>query len=140
MPAYSFQERFIPSIKDGSKTHTIRAPRKGRSRHAMAGDELYLYYGMRTKWCRKIGEATCWRTERIIIDTDKIVLEGAPTFTMQSVSALDAFAWSDGFRPDGSTEDNPSGAWDLMLRFWRQTHELPFQGVVIYWKDFKLAK
>lgn len=31
-------------------------------------------------------------------------------------------------------------AYDLMLRFWRQTHQLPFSGVVIYWKDFIPAK
>lgn len=131
MPAYSFQERFVPFIL---------ALRKGRSRHALPGDKLYLYYGLRTKWCRKIGEAICCRTERITINIDKIVLEDPPRCIYQSLTARNVFAWADGFRPQRSTADDPAGAWELMLRYWQQTHELPFEGVIIYWKDFKPAK
>jgi hypothetical protein len=28
MPAYSYKERFVPMVKDGSKPHTIRSRRK----------------------------------------------------------------------------------------------------------------
>lgn len=142
MPAYSFQERFIPSIKDESKTHTIRALRKGRSRHALPGNRLYLYYGMRTKHCRKIGEAICDAIRPITIDEDGIRLAGlsGTLFKRMSAGARNKFAWSDGFRPDGSTKADPAGAWELMLRFWKAIHELPFNGVVIYWKDFIPAK
>lgn len=135
MPAYSFQERFIPSIQDGSKDHTIRALRKGRSRHALPGDKLYLYYGMRTKWCRKIGEAICRAVRRVWISEEGIALEGTELPYM-SDEERELFAWKDGFRPEGSTADNPAGAFALMLRFWKLTHQLPFEGVVIYWKDF----
>ena len=58
---------------------------------------------------------------------------------MGSLHDLNKFAWSDGFRPVGSTAEQPVGAAELMLRFWKQTHELPFEGVVIYWKDFRPA-
>ncbi len=138
MPAYSFQERFIPLIIDLSKDHTVRAERAGRSRHARPGESLYLYYGMRTKWCRKIGEATCLFTREIRI-TEKGVFFIGMTGDWYGLGTLerDIFAWQDGFRPEGTTLDNPAGAWDLMRHWWKQTHELPFQGVVIYWKDFQ---
>ena len=45
----------------------------------------------------------------------------------------DHFAWDDGFRPDGATRLNPTGAFELMMRFWKQTHELPFIGDLIKW-------
>jgi hypothetical protein len=143
MAAYSFQERFIPFLLDGSKDHTVRKERAGRSRHARPGETIQLYYGMRTKWCRKIGEATCSAVFAIRITENRISFP-LVTEDEDEVEIVpnnrDSFAWRDGFRPEGSTADNPAGAFDLMLRFWKQTHELPFQGVVIYWKDFKAAK
>ncbi len=49
MPAYSFKERFVPFILDGTKTQTVRS----RRRHpAKPGDTLYLYSGLRTKYCK----------------------------------------------------------------------------------------
>jgi hypothetical protein len=143
MPAYSFQERFIPFLLDGSKDHTVRAERTGRSRHARPGDRIYLYYGMRTKWCRKIGEAICSAVRRIRITEDDVIVYDqniADQPINRTLHQLNVFAWSDGFRPEGSTADHPSGAFTLMLRFWKQTHQLPFTGVVIYWKDFIPAK
>lgn len=106
---------------------------------------------MRTKYCRLIGEAICWATQKIRI-TEKGMFLGEYTDTQQTLGIYsdsvfwpctlemqDSFAWKDGFRPEGSTADDPAGAWELMLRFWKQTHDLPFSGVVIYWKDFKTA-
>ena len=43
-------------VEDGRKRQTIRLPRK---RKTVKGDILYLYTGMRTKACRKLGEAKC---------------------------------------------------------------------------------
>jgi hypothetical protein len=145
MPAYSFQERFIPFILDGSKDHTVRRERSGRSRHVRPGETIQLYYGMRTKWCRKIGEAICKEIHRILIREEGMFLSSyfgddpalSKLWLPFNKAGCDRFAWRDGFRPEGLTFDNPAGAWDLMLRWWRQTHELPFQGVVIYWKDFR---
>jgi len=44
---YGFQRRFVGPICDGTKTHTIRAMRKGRARHARVGDDLGLKCGRR---------------------------------------------------------------------------------------------
>jgi len=52
MVAYNFQKQFEQKIKDGSKKHTIR--RHSKRRQAQRGDALQLYFGMRTKHCRKI--------------------------------------------------------------------------------------
>ena len=134
MPAYSFQERFIPFLLDESKRQTVRKERARTAGYARQGSTIYLYYGMRTKYCRKIGEGICTEVWPITITEDSVYVSGL------KLDHPDLFAWCDGFRPEGTTISNPSGAFDLMLRFWRQTHELPFQGVVIFWKDFKPTK
>jgi len=135
MPAYSFKERFCPFLLDGSKTQTIRAMRKGRCRHAEPGDIVYLYFGLRTKWCKKLGEGVCVNRKEIIIHpAGDIEIDGVH---LSDPHEKNLFAWRDGFRPSGSSEEHPDGAYDLLMRFWRQTHELPFRGVVIYWKPNK---
>jgi hypothetical protein len=154
MPAYSFNERFVPFVKDGSKTHTIRGRRKRQS--IKKGDTCYLYSGMRTKHCTKIREEECTDVRTILIG----YLLGKPTIGIfgtrlsdQDFEALQAgllnlddqqltilsdkekneLAWRDGFRPEGSDIDNCDGCFDLMIRFWRQIHDLPFYGDIIYW-------
>jgi hypothetical protein len=47
-----------------------------------------------------------------------------------------AFAWRDGFRPEEPT-NNSFASYGLMMRFWQQTHSLPFEGKIIVWTDFK---
>ena len=154
MPAYSFKERFVPMILDGSKTQTIRARRnKG---YAKTDDTLYLYFGMRTKWCRKLKETICKKAGTVLIREDGIVVlwdrrltEVEAMYIIENKGAtdgkrlidrvminedqLDEFAWLDGFRPENSTKENCKGAFDFMIRFWRQTHSLPFVGDIIYW-------
>lgn len=139
MPAYSYKERFVPFILDESKDHTVRNERAGRSRHARPGETIYHYYGMRTKWCRKLGEAVCSRVAPIIITADSIYIDGA----LLSWDEMARFAWKDGFRPEGTTLDEYWGAWTAMRRFWKENHGLdgehPWSGVVIYWKDFRAS-
>lgn len=145
MPAYSFKERFIPMLKDGSKTQTIRGKRKGQ---AKPGDTVYLYYGMRTKHCMKIGEGICTEVNEVSIGKNGTVnyhgkhvpglLLTAPNKKILRKMLIgkeaDVFAWEDGFRPEGSTEANPTGAFELMIRFWKQTNGLPFFGDLIKWE------
>ena len=45
--ALNFKQQFIPPILSGAKRQTIRAI--GRRRHAIPGETLQLYTGMRTK-------------------------------------------------------------------------------------------
>jgi hypothetical protein len=136
MPAYSFKERFIPMLKDGSKKQTIRARRKGKQQNAVPGQKVYLYYGMRTKYCTKIGEGICINKSLIEIHEDGSVFlnHNKPGL---SDELKDLLAWNDGFRPEGATRKNPKGCFELMFRWWWQTHELPFRGEIIYWQLYE---
>lgn len=131
MPAYSFKERFVPLILDGSKRQTIRKKRKGQ---AKPGSTLYLYFGMRTKWCRKLKETPCVDVKEIVITQDGKIFVGGKKLTW---SQRDVLAYNDGFRngDDGMFPDycETKGCFDIMFRWWSQTHELPFIGDIIYW-------
>ena len=50
MPAYNFQARFAPLVETGQKETTIRG------REARVGTTAYLFTGMRTKQCRRLGQ------------------------------------------------------------------------------------
>jgi hypothetical protein len=147
MPAYSFQERFCPFVIDGTKPHTIRNRRKFR---AGIGSTLYLYFGLRTKWCKLLRVEVCTTTfslsiskkhgivfySRILTADELKLAEKYPTHKNLPIrkilddEAADCFAWMDGFRPNGSNTD---GAYELMMRFWQQTHKLPWAGDIVYW-------
>lgn len=139
MVAYSFKKEFIKSIQAGlgilvepasdgtpvrPKRQTIRA--NGKRRHAREGENLQLYYGMRTKQCRSIGVARCSKVTPIVMRIPKddafllISIDGAP-----EVEVTDEFAARDGF---GSVED--------MWLFWRREHAdvAVFEGVLIEWE------
>ncbi len=138
MPAYSFKERFCSMVLDGSKPHTIRAARKGRSRHARIGEKVFLYFGMRTKHCRKLGEGTCHKTLPILITEKYIRIYSEDKSSYMDLVGItaDRLAWKDGFRPEGHLTFHCSGAFDLMTRYWKLNGGLPFEGFIIYWKDF----
>jgi hypothetical protein len=154
MPAYSFQSRFVPFVEEGSKPQTIRARRK--KGFAKKGDRLYLYFGLRTKWCRKLREEICTQVRTVIIteldvyvlshrlndldvqhEIDHMAKHGTPSQGIRLDETLrNTFAWVDGFRPEASTKEKPGEAFNLMIRFWRHTHDLssPFIGDLIEWK------
>lgn len=71
MVAYSFMTQFQQPILQGTKQHTLRAPRSGRARHARVGDELQLYVGLRTKACRRLGIAHCRDRRQVLLRTTK---------------------------------------------------------------------
>jgi len=71
MPALNFKKQFIEKILSGEKKQTIRAMRK---RPFKVGDRLYLYTWMRTRWCRKLGEAVCTKVEHIKIYYKNIII------------------------------------------------------------------
>lgn len=155
MPAYSFQQHFVPYVLNGSKPHTIRKRRlKG---FAKKGDTLYLYSGLRTKWCKKLREEICTKAVTIIITVTDIYICSfrlndaqaeelqqelnngkeplwlAPALTRKKADKL---AWRDGFRYE------PTGVafiknFEMMLRWFRKTHQLPFIGDIIYWNPKK---
>lgn len=110
MVAYSFQKQFVEPILDGTKRHTIRANRFGRSRHARPGEALQLYYGMRTKHCRKIADATCATVLPILIYRPSGLILGV-NIDGVAVQDLEAFARSDGFE-----------SLAAMSQFWTAKH------------------
>lgn len=122
MPALSFKKQFAAKVESGEKRQTIRAMRKDH-RDVAPGQTLHLYTGMRTKACRKLGEATCTTSEPIGIGTDGMVLlgcdEGIRKLTGPEVEDL---ARADGF-----------DRVDDFLNFFQTTHGLPFYGMLIQW-------
>jgi len=139
--AYNFKQRFIAPIRRGlgdghkvppstrPKLQTIRAP---RNRHAMPGEQVQLYYGMRTKECFLIGKAICTAVPKISMSfvsgaglDEHVIVEDVGH--LSSASHLDQFSRLDGF------ED-----WVEMKQFWAQEHpgSYVFDGVLVRWKPF----
>lgn len=127
MPVLNFQARFAEIVRTGSKRQTIRARRKD-FRNPKRGDRLYLYTGMRTKQCRKLGEARCLSVEGIQVLGDKPSGEyGVFTYDRNwpgrtTEKRHELLARNDGFE-----------SFDEMLDWFRKTHGLPFDGLLIRW-------
>lgn len=154
MVAYSYRPRFIVPvlvglglIKPGSgaitvngfeistfvrknlprpKRQTIRA--HGKRRHAREGEALQHYTGMRTKQCRKIGDAKCTKVSPIELwigaaGTDELGIMVGDDYFCGS-TAVREFAQADGF--DTAAD---------MVAFWRENHPGVdhFQGVLVEW-------
>lgn len=124
MVAYSFKKQFAEPILAGTKRQTIRADRK---RHARPGEEMQLYTGMRTKYCRLIGRVWCQsvRPISLCLDAPKAFIrwENGGAETIYPLG-MDEFAKCDGFRD-----------WQEMRKFWRDNHPDVdvFEGVIIRW-------
>lgn len=149
MVAYSFKQRFVGAIKNGTKRQTIRMPRKVRGHrpsnlaecqtpeemagfirgHAPVRSALQLYTAMRTSHCRLIGTAICRSVEPVRLDFEAQQVQVGAAPPLDDLPALDAFAQADGF-------DDYRG----LCAFWRETHATVerWEGVLICWKDFTL--
>lgn len=121
MPAYDFQEQFVPMILDGSKPHTIRRRRKNPTK---PGDRLTLYTGMRTKRCRKIMDAECASVipVKIYPQSGRVVLDGR----MLSLNDTLHFAVRDGFA-------NHMDFFEFFRRYPLEVLENEME--VIYWRQ-----
>jgi len=115
MPALNFKRRFAGQVAQGLKRQSIRGMRK---RPFRVGDRLYLYTGMRTKGCRKLGEAIAKAVREIRIADAEVKLDGVPL----SPRATGDLARADGFGSVGELKD-----------FFRANHGLPFRGQLIQW-------
>lgn len=77
MPALGFT-KLLDKLLDGTKTQTIRKPRK----HPLkVGDVLYIFWKMRTKQCKKLGDAKITKIERKRfkeITEEDAILDGFP--------------------------------------------------------------
>lgn len=163
MPAFNYKERFVPLIKDRSKRQTIRAFRnylvkKGqelshfygmRTKHCtriipntpchdvatifiLPNGDLWLCFEEMEKPDAE------WALSFLIRTRKKPLVSPVQfkQFTLFKLSdaGKNHLAWADGFRVDGSTEKSNEGCFDLMFRWWNQTHALPFTGQMIKWK------
>lgn len=121
MVAYSFKPRFVAPILAGTKGGTIRAD--GLRRHAMAGQQLQLYTGMRTKHCALILKIQCTAAPHILLVFRGRTRVEASGQVLRNTKALDNFAHADGFADFAE-----------MRAFWRDEHDVSrFAGTWVRW-------
>lgn len=127
MVAYSVKEQFIDPIEQLVKHHTLRNERK---RHARPGEEIQIYFAMRTRQCRLVGRAVCTAVTPIHLSfyPPKVAIYGRPV--IETPSKLTDFARADGF-----------SSWRELKEFWDKNHARPkaWSGMIIEWKDFQPA-
>lgn len=116
MPALNFIKQFALEVEAGKKRQTIRQEHK---RIISEGDALYLYTGMRTKVCRKLGQSTCSLKREVEVKTNGTIKLDGTALTQRDAKQ---FAQADGF---SSVEE--------LVGWIDQAYGLPFRGVVYYW-------
>ena len=122
MALINFQSQFAKAVEDGIKRQTIRAHRKHPIK---TGEMLHLYTGCRTKKARKLKSIICLSVQNIIISElqYEVQIPGEKGFApVHYLPCLDRFAQADGFKN-----------WILMIRWFANTHGLPFEGTLIKW-------
>ena len=118
MPLLGFQKQFVALVESGAKKQTIRAKRRD-GRNPKVGDKLYLYSGLRTKGCRKLGEAICTSVQEITLNWRGVCL-GGKWLTDEEQTSL---ARADGF-----------SCFENMVVWFEETHESEyFWGLLIKW-------
>lgn len=116
---------FIDKILSGDKRQTIRRA-SPKWANVKAGDKLTLYTGLRTKQCRKLGEAVVESIMLIKLDSGYITIHKPKwDFTLDSSQVRD-FVKADGF-------DSVEDFWDFFKEHygWEAV-----EMVVIKWRDF----
>lgn len=139
MVAYGFKKQFIEPILAGlgemdagavrPKRQTIRAI--GKRRHARPGEAIQLYTAMRTKQCRKIGDARCVSVEGVLLKWSEWpsfctfdLKDGQRAGPTRPIKDMDEFARADGF-----------AGFSAMKKFWADEHGgATFEGVLIKWE------
>lgn len=117
MAAFNFKKRWREPVRAGTKRQTVRAPRAD-GRDPEPGQQLQLYYGMRTKQCELLRRARCTGRKTVTIDFGHLEIDGR----VQNEGQRDIFAIADGFEH-----------FDDLQEFFAETHGLPFSGFVYYW-------
>jgi hypothetical protein len=119
MGLYNFQPRFAPFIRDGRKTHTIRAQRCNPDK---PGNTLHLYIGLRHKSVELLMRVPCVKVEEIFI---KLAPGGVPVIYIDGQpldgDECESLSIRDGF-----------DSFADMMQFWEG--RLPFRGHIIHWK------
>jgi len=122
---------FIDKILSGEKRQTIRRA-SPKWKNVKVGDKLTLYTGLRTKQCRKLGEAVVESITPIMIDTecDNVAVETPLGDFNLDLPALNDLVARDGFDSN-----------DEFFKFFCLNYKVGrFKMFVIRWTDFKEAK
>lgn len=125
MSVIMFQDRFADKVRDGSKIHTIRLPRK---RPIKRGDKLSLRRWIGKAYRSKqevLKECVCESALPLSLlqeDGKCYVVFGKDSWNL-STQEINQLAIDDGF--SGPAE---------MLQWFQDTHGLPFHGTLIQWK------
>lgn len=120
---YGFKVQFAPMVESGQKIHTVRAIRK-KSRHAIAGEPLHLYRGLRTKNCRLLRKVVCIGSWPVHLPVDP---DYGPLIWSINHHALDALTMNEFSQNDGFDNVLHFSEWIL------QTHGSDFSGWLIAW-------
>lgn len=125
MPAYNFVPRHVKKVESGQKTQTIR---KKRKRPTVVDDIMYLFAGMRTKHCRRLGNGPVISVEDFYLPDRECFRIGDDWnhnwFIAEEDDAGLMLAKADGF-----------DTWDEFVDFFEELYGLPFiDGEIIKWR------
>lgn len=126
MPALNFEAQFAPAVERLEKRQTIRA--RGKRKPPKVGDTLFLYTGMRTARCRKLGEAACLSCEAISISVKSRTVQiprevgGQHAWLSLFDNQIEALSKADGFE-----------SADAFFAWFGKTHGDTFSGYLIKW-------
>ena len=123
MPALNFKKRFAPDVAFCRKRQTIRAKRKD-GRNPRPGDTLYLFTGLRTKYCQRLGTAICKSAEDILIypNGQIALIKSGRSVKYLNAKEKDKLAVDDGFHDFAD-----------FMSFFHKEHDLPLWGLLIKW-------
>lgn len=116
---------FIDKILSGEKRQTIRKAGK-KWENVKVGDKLTLYTGLRTKDCRKLGEAEVESIDNIDIYIGFIGSDVWLNGDNINEDVCEKLARADGF----------NGVRDF-LEFFHDHYGTSFKGKIIKWKNFR---
>lgn len=123
-----FKDRFLPFVKNGTKTHTIRAGNRWR-----AGMRVDIFENVRQKSMRLLFRAPVRKVESVVIDHHRPY--GPLEVTIDGIRLSDdetqAFFFRDGFRGEDALLGKPAVQAKY---FWaKQLKAGPFIGQIIHW-------
>lgn len=122
MPAYNFKKQFAAPVESGHKLCTIR----GKAPKVFS--TAYLYTGMRTKQCRKLGEGVITRV------TPFSIAQSAETDRHSWVEVtLDGHYLNSRHVEDLAIKDGFSDSTDF-YDFFDEVYDGNFQGFLIEWE------
>lgn len=117
MVAFNFKKKFAPKVESGEKPSTIR-----QTKRCDVGDLIQLYTGQRTKFCKKLGDAVCIGTAKILV-TEECPYESSNCEGIVKPDVSIPLYEQEGFSNAKEMQD-----------FFREQYGLPFVGWLHVWR------